>query len=804
MFSILVGILLLLMFAFSMYVSAHKQKIISAVEKAIKDNLNGNVSIGSIDISVWRSFPKAEIDLNNVSMVDSFRKPLLQVEQISATAGLFDLIGSKINISRVTLTNGVIDLFTDSTGYTNSYLLKKKQKPGNTKGKKVSIKNIVLNNVSFITENKQTNKKFEVVFEKMNASIKERSDSGWQIRMREKCLVKGLGFDLAKGSFVNNQTIEGRWNIFLNIKAPSFSFDKTTVIFNGQPFTLDGAFDLKEPSHFELHVSSNNLQYAQAIQLLPYNIDRRLTLFKLSRPLNVIAAIQGPMAKGTTPLVNVAWSVKGTDLKTDIVSFSNCAFSGAFTNQIKKELPVSDENSEVSFSGFSGYLGAIKLTGKEILVTNLLDAQLHFDFSSNCTFAQLDSTLELNSIRFVSGFGKLHLLYDGPLVNDMTILNQLNIALDLHNGIIDYTPRNFIFNNFNGAILFANNTLKSGNFHCDLKQDHFDVNITGNDISKLSDSIAGKATIYCSVFTPSCDLADLKSFFSTKTNAVRKKATSKSIAGATSEIDDILENGNFFVNIKADKLFLDKFEATNANAKLIFTQTEWRIVSAALQQGGGSLNISANISNKDPAYHQATASLTIQNADVQKVFNAFDNFGQDGLTYKNLRGMVNINAALACGFDNKGAIVDNSISGNVFFSLKNGALLDYKPLEQIKVSFLKSRDLNDIEFAELHDSINIHNKDIYFHRMEIASSVVDLFVEGVFSLADNTDISIQVPFSNLKKQPQDRTLNPKGTQGKAGPSLYFRARPDKTGHIKIKLDIFRKLRGDGFDKLKTN
>ncbi len=787
-----------------MYVSAHKQKITSAVEKAVKENLNGNVTIESIDISVWRSFPKAEIELNKVSITDSFHRPLLQLAQIRATAGLFDLIGSKINISTVTLNDGFIDLFTDSSGYTNSYLLKTKQKSGNTKGKKLAIENIAFNNVSLISKNKETDKKFEVVFEKMNAAIKERNDSNWQISMKEKCLVKGLGFNLEKGSYINNQTIEGKWDITLNTKAPSFSFEKTTLTFNGQPFTLEGAFNTKEPSHFELHVSSNGLKYAQAIQLLPANIDRKLTLFKLSRPLNVVATIEGPMAKGTTPFVHVVWSVKGSDLKTDIVSFTNCAFNGAFTNQMNKSLPVSDENSQVSFSGFTGYLGAIKMTGKSILVTNLADAQLHFDLVSNCTFAQLDSTLELNSIRFVSGEGKLHLLYDGPLVDDMTILNHLDLDLDLHNGVIDYTPHNFVFNNFNGDVQFGNNTLKGGGFHCDFKQNHFDVNITGNDISKLSDSIAGKATIHCGVFTPSCNLSDFKSFFATKTKVVRKKANSQSIAGATSEIDDILENGNFFVDIKADKLFLNKFEATNANAKLIFTQAQWQVVSAALQQSGGSLNLSAKIANDNPNYHAATATLTIQNADVQKVFSAFDNFGQEGLTYKNLKGIVNINASIACGFDNKGAIADNSINGNVFFSLKNGALLDYKPLEQIKVSFLKDRNLDDIEFAELYDSINVRNKDIYFHRMEIASSVVDFFVEGVFSLADNTDISIQVPFSNLKKQPDNTPPKAKGTEGKTGPSLYFRARPDKTGHIKIKLDVFRKLRGNDFDKLKPN
>lgn len=136
----------------------------------------------------------------------------------------------------------------------------------------------------------------------------------------------------------------------------------------------------------------------------------------------------------------------------------------------------------------------------------------------------------------------------------------------------------------------------------------------------------------------------------------------------------------------------------------------------------------------------------------------------------------------------------NSITGSLFFAIKKGALLNYKPLEQIKVSFLKNRNLDDIEFAELKDSLNIKEEDVILQRIEIASSAIIFFAQGVFSFANNTDISIQVPFSNLKKQSENYTPENLGSDVKGGPSLYFRARPDKDGKIKIKLDLFKEFR----------
>jgi hypothetical protein len=801
---IIVCLYLLLLVSLNIYLDVNKKDIIARLEKAIKENVKGNVNIRDIDIAVWSSFPKIAIELDDVSITDSvYHTPFLQLHQIAADISITDLLRKTKRINSLKLTDGFIHIFTDTSGYSNTYLFSPKNKSAAAGKQKILIENITLDNVILISENRQSKKKFELQFQKMDADINQQNDSLWQIKMQEKCLVKGLGFNLPKGSYINNQMIEATWNIQLNTKNISFSFDKTTAYFNKQPFIIDGAFFLKDSSRFFLNVTTDQLSYKQAVQLVPENVQHTLNLFKLSKPIDVLASIKGPMSAGTTPLVNAVWSVKGSDITTNVASLKNCSFSGVYINRVQKDSAISDENSEVLLRNFSGYLGEIKLTGKNILVNNLINSDFIFDLSSDCNFSQLDSTLALNSVRFVDGKAHLELSYNGPLVDDMTLLDKLKLSLILSNGVVKYIPHNLVFNNCNGAVQFANNTLEDGNIQCDFKQNHFTVNITGKSISKLSDSIAGKADIFCSVFTPSLNVADFNNIFSSAKRAGIRTKSTQNLAGTSSEIDDLLQNGNLYLTINADKILLNKFEATDVNTKLIFRQNDWQIVNAALKQSGGSLNISAKISNDNSDYHKVQANLNIQNGDVKKVFYAFDNFGQQGITYENLRGILNTNAAISCNMDDKGEIVKNSIDGAMFFSIKNGALLNYKPLEQIKISFLKNRDLGDIEFAELKDSVDVRGRDIYFHRMEIASSALTFFVEGIFSLGNNTDMSLQVPFSNLKKLPDGYKPENNGTDTKAGPSLYFRALPDKTGQIKIKLQLFKKMKEYDFSKMNS-
>jgi hypothetical protein len=185
--------------------------------------------------------------------------------------------------------------------------------------------------------------------------------------------------------------------------------------------------------------------------------------------------------------------------------------------------------------------------------------------------------------------------------------------------------------------------------------------------------------------------------------------------------------------------------------------------------------------------------MNMQNVDVNKVFNAFENFGQDGIEAKNLRGKLTSTADVKMYLDRNLEGAPANIEGFVNFSLKNGALINYEPLQKVQNVAFKKRNFSEIYFAELKNRFDIKNREITINRMEIQSTVLTLFVEGVYSLQGNTDISIQVPLSNLRSR-EDYTLENKGANSKAGASVYLRGRPGDDGNIQFKLDLFKKFR----------
>jgi hypothetical protein len=182
--------------------------------------------------------------------------------------------------------------------------------------------------------------------------------------------------------------------------------------------------------------------------------------------------------------------------------------------------------------------------------------------------------------------------------------------------------------------------------------------------------------------------------------------------------------------------------------------------------------------------------------NVQKLFIACDNFGQDGITAQSLEGALDTKLTASMLIGDDGKVRPSSLESTIDFSLKNGALNNYEPVKKLQNFLFKNRDFDNVRFAELKDRLVVYNQDITINRMEIQSSIFSMFVEGIFSNRGNTDISIQVPLNNLKKRKADYVPENGGTDGKGGRSIFIRGQPGPDGNVKFKLDLFQRYKKD--------
>lgn len=799
---VVISVFVLLMLAYttaSLYVNSHKDRIISKIKEGIHASIHGNVAINNIDISLFSSFPFIGGVVSGLSITDSLNIPTLSAREAGIRISIFQLLNKHPSVARVVVKDGKFHLFTDSSGYTNQYIFAGKKKGNAAKEESTTskIKGIILQNVQVIFEDALKSKKIDIYCKNLDAAIKQK-DSVLSVRVDEHILINGLGFNLERGSFLENQNLSANnWKLKINTSSGTVWFDETKINIEGQPYAVSAKFHLKEPGSFQLHVKANNLDYRKAAALLTERIRKKMNHVSFAGPLQVEGNLSGSLAPGRQPLIKVEFQTQKNLFTTPILAFENCSFNGHFYNRVLDSLPISDENSEIMLTKFNSSWGDISLKTDTILLSDLTNAKISFNFSSNVDFQTLNDQLDLESVKFLQGSADVQLKYNGPLITTIELLNGISSSVFLKDATVLYVPRNLTFTHANGFIRFSSNDLVVKNLQCNVAENKFVVNISGTDLNHIASGDVGKSNINCDVFSPSINLDDFRAIFNSVKpeidNSLAKKTKGKSgFSAVTSKIDNVLENGNLALSIKANNVSLGHFTASNINTNLLFRSADWQIRSATLHHAGGLLNLSAAISQQGKGFHAAQAHIDLKNVDVRKLFYAFDNFGQNGITYNNLKGIVNSSANLALRLNKNGDIVPNSLQGNLYFSLKKGELVDFLPLKQLNEIALLNRDFSHITFAELKDSLIIKDNQVFIRRMEIASSALHMYVEGVYGINKPTDILMEVPLSNLKMRQDDFVPENKGLHAKTGPSVYFRATAAAGESVKIKMELFRK------------
>ncbi|MCW3110374.1 MAG: AsmA family protein [Segetibacter sp.] len=805
--AIFFGILVFVYIVAYIYVVAKKKEIITQIKEQVADKLNGEVQIGNISLGFLAQFPSISVELEKVSIRDTLfnqhKHPFFEADKVYASISALNLIKRNNPLNGIQVQNGQLYIYTDTAGYTNSYLLSPKSAANKVKKPstaKTEIESIKLINVRLILDDRKKRKLYDFAINKFNCKI-NNTDSTLTLKTKNDILIHNFAFNTAMGSYAHETPLEGDFKVEINKNRKQLNFENIDIRLKNHPYTLSGTFNFTQAPTFALKVSTKDVNYDEAKTLLTPKIQTSLSLVKIEKPVKeVIADISGPL-KGGDPLVNVKWKVEDNNIVSPFASFTECSLDGSFTNELVVGLPRKDPNSRLQFRNFSADFEGLKVISQNIYIDNLQYPMINADIKTNFDLTQLNTLLGSSTLDLHKGKGSLNLTYTGPLKHNSNKNTLLNGKFSFSDGIIMYHPRNLPMTNVSGNIVFKNTDLYVTDFRGNVQGNKIIMSGSGKNLLALMNTSPGKILLEWNIYSPSLNLNNLTSLLKQRANTVRSN-TGKSKLGSTAQnIDEIVNQANFKLNVKADELTFKRFTATNVKASLGLINENWILNNVSLQHAGGSMAIRGNLIAKNSQYYGSNINVNMENVDVNKVMYAFNDFGQTGISHENLRGKLTSSIDIKMDIDRNLHGVPENIEGYIDFSLKNGALLHYAPMEKIQKVAFKKRNFSEVYFAELKDRLDIKNKEINLNRMEIQSTVLTLFIEGIYSIqGSNTDIGIQIPLSNIKKRDGDFAPENKGAESKGGASIFVRGRPGADGSVQFKLDLFKKFRKKDKDK----
>ena len=269
-----------------LYVNFQKSTIIQDISNKMAEEVNGNVVIEDIELSFFKNFPHTSVLLKNVEIQDQFfarhKHLFLQSDLLFLELDPIMLFKREFSIKGLKIENAHFYIFTDSTGYTNSYLFKARQK---IKDKdttlprsfsKTGLERLVLKNVEVTYDDEATHKLFELEVQKMVVGIDD-TDSSLLLSVHTNLLIRQILFKTSNTTLLKNNKAKGDFDLLYNKSMMKIYSDSMDLIIGGQPFNLNLLIDLSGSApKFHLKVNKGSIPFASLKSILP-NRNKRNT-----------------------------------------------------------------------------------------------------------------------------------------------------------------------------------------------------------------------------------------------------------------------------------------------------------------------------------------------------------------------------------------------------------------------------------------------------------------------------------------------------------------------------------------------
>jgi hypothetical protein len=775
------------------YIRINKEEIVASVKSAVSKKILGTINFNDFHIDLFQNFPGISINVKSVHLRDplfsAHKKELANIGEVYMGFGIIDLLmGNKVP-KYVTLANGVIYFYKDSAGNRNWDILKQANSP---RSQKILLRKIKLKNINAFFQDNGKRKFFNIWFDKMKCGI-EDGHNEMKFEFDNKAIIRAACFNTLKGSYLTNKKMLAEWDMSYDKTLKKLSFRNETVKFNRQSYRLSGNFFLDDDRRFDLMIRAASLSLAEAASIFPDSTAKKIGKFEVSKPLrNIEAAIAGPMKYLSFPLATVSFSVSNATVKLSPTSLQHCSFNGFLKNQIDTSKLRDDRNTYLQFTDVRGEWENTPFDSKNITVYNLITPYLRCNIHTRFDLAQLDKAIASRLLDFNSGSGEATVEYAGPLETKVDTTYSLDGRVMIRNAHITYNPRSLDFKKTDIELEFKEGDLIVKRMNTLVNANNIRINGRVNDFITFFNTDPSKAMFDWNIYSPSIDINKLRPSLRRSSISKKKKQAYSFFERLNNKIDRLFDACNASLDIHAEKVIYRNFSAANVTGRLLLTNEVIRVDNFSLVHAGGSVNV--NASSKDNGNNSdLVLQSRMQNVDVKELFNSFNNFGLESLTSKNISGSFSADINLTSKLDANGDLYKAANRGWVEFSLKNGRLENFKPLMDIDNNFLQKRDLSNVSFAELKTRLDLNGNDIRVNRMEIRSTAVNMYVEGTFSFANNTDLSIQIPLKDQKKDQKAPSQN-KGANAKTGMSIFLRAKDDKDGKLKINYDLLGRFR----------
>jgi hypothetical protein len=695
---------------------AIKEKIIATVNK----NLDATVSLEDYDLSLWRNFPHASVNLEKLTIINKapFAGDTLlsfgEVDLDMSIKELFKDSSEPINIDAFESKNGLVNIVFNKDGIGNFDIAlenaDKKDDDSKSDPMAFKVKEYKLENFRF----KYTDEKSKI---KMAIDSLNHSGSGDFTETKFNLITEStakMSLDMDKTNYLKNVPITLNATLGIDTEQQQYTFKQNKALINKLPLEFDGFIKILEiGQQYDVTFKTPSSDFKNFLGLIPSAYSGSLANVKTTGNFTVAGFAKGIYSETTVPKFNIAIasndasfqypnlpkSVQNIVIDTKIVNDTGI-LNDTYINLDKLSFSIDQDvfnakanirnvsenplvNAELKGTVNLGNLSKaypIKLK-KPLYGLLKADVVTKFDMQSveksQYQNIQNSGSMNLTGFKYTDDKGKT--------LNINTAIVQFNPSrinlqeLSAQTGKTDLNV-NGTLDNFYG-FLFKDQVLK-GNF-----------NLQSNQLA-VSDFMTEDAT--------------------TKTNSAAKKEALK--------IPAFLD---CTLNAKANTVLYDNLVLKNVSGKVIIRDEKVTLENVKTNAFGGLIGVAGNVSTKGkvPTFNM---KLDLSQVDIAQTFTQLDMMKKiaplAGVVNGKLNSDINVGGTLdPVEMTPNLTTVTGDLTGQLISTIINGTTSPLLTSLDNSLNFidLSKINLNDLKAALTFDDGKVNLKPVTIKYKDI-------------------------------------------------------------------------------------
>jgi hypothetical protein len=710
-----------------------KQIIVTEISK----KLNLEVSAKEINLSLFKNFPDASVELIDIKTNEKLpanTNPLLKAGSLSLLFDLFDILWGDFTIEKIVLKDASLNLVVINDSLNNFSIFQKNNRK-NATSVNLNLEKVYLNEVQVSYYHHPSDQ--EYIFKVKKGNLRGTfSKENYMLALDGDLSTKYIRS--GETYFLKDRDLSLRLNMIIDNKKGLYTFRETQVTVSGIKVNVTGTIQEGFANkNLNLTFQTEKSEIPEFLDLITDEFKQSIKDYLLEGEFTLNAKIEGEFSGNVLPQILIDFTVekgKITD-KPSGLTFRNVSFRGAFDNGESR----TKETFSLRLYDFNAGINAGQIQG-ELTLNNFIKPTIAATLSSSINLEKLDEIIQIEALQSISGNLVLNLKFSNSLknlqkftVNDF-ITSKTSGTMKINGVNLKLKNNPVSYHNLNGTFKFNNKDLLVEDFSGKINESDFKMRgyllnilayafVPGEDIKIKAD------------FTSSnLNMDDLLSFRKDKSGTRYRMKFSSQI--------------NFNLDLDIKDFTFGSFKAQNIKGTAIMNDKRLQVNDATLNSMEGKTLLSGSIDGNHPDKFWLNFTADLQNVNISKLFYELGEFGQQNITSEQIRGKVGAKIYYKSYIDAELNIDPKSVYALGDIVIQQGELIKFTPLFKLS-KYIKKQELEHIRFSTLKNQIEIKDEVVYIPEMDIESSSLDLKIYGSHTFSNIIDYHVRVLLAEL-------------------------------------------------------